>query len=243
MAKAKSAAPPAAPDVKQKTGKRAAASEIDDIFSNTKKAKLAVPPPADVAGSDGPAKKKKGKKGKAAGAAAGGAEAEGSSKTVEAVKEQPAAAPKRVPVEVHDPSKAIESYKPDAAPMATKVLGPDATDAEKKAAEEEERFMDSRGTRTPPSPSPTMIERSHCPSRNRTKDGGRLAHLRHGGTQDWVGRRCVWLPLALTPARRADHYLSVSTETELCPFDCDCCALSPFFLFHLAKLTLLLYLQ
>lgn len=151
MAKAKPAATTAAAPA---PAKRTAASEIDDIFSTAaKKPKLSADSPTTAAGAGaaigaaGGAKKSKKKgKGKAE-------EKDEASEAQDGLKQQKdegedkPAPPKRVPVEVVDTSKTIESYKPEAAPPV-KVLGANATEAERKAAEEEERFMDSRGTST-----------------------------------------------------------------------------------------------
>ncbi|BGP49573.1 hypothetical protein JCM10450v2_005468 [Rhodotorula kratochvilovae] len=133
--------------------KKRTASEIDDIFAAKKpKPSLAAPaaqkpagaatstaaaPAATGTAASGPAKKKA-KKDKAAGAVAE-APAQGKADKL------PAAPSKRVPETIIDTSKAIETYKPE--PLIPKTLRENATDEERKAAEEEERFMDSRGTR------------------------------------------------------------------------------------------------
>ncbi|GAA5993808.1 hypothetical protein JCM10908_000673 [Rhodotorula pacifica] len=133
MAKAKqpesTSAPPAAK-------KRAAASEIDDIFA--KKPKPSAPTTASAAAAPKAAKAAestaaKPKKGTVAAAAPPAADAGDSAPS------------KRVPETVVDTSKAIEGYKP--APLVQKTLKDDATEEEKKAFEEEERFRDSRGLR------------------------------------------------------------------------------------------------
>ncbi|GAA6024599.1 hypothetical protein JCM10207_001017 [Rhodosporidiobolus poonsookiae] len=175
---AKAATTPAPPP---KDKKRSAASEIDDIFLNpSKKSKPPADAPSATAGpaadADGAKKAKKGKKGKAAAAGEGKDEVAATTKTGEDEASQPK---KRVPVEVVDTSKTIEAYKPQEAPVV-KALGANATEVEKKAAEEEERFMDSRGTR------------------RRTDDG---------------------LPIYDT----AELKIGLGGNTELCPFDCDCC--------------------
>ncbi|GAA5870771.1 hypothetical protein JCM8547_001704 [Rhodosporidiobolus lusitaniae] len=178
----KAAAPP-------NPSKRSKASEIDDIFSSAaqKKPKLSAASPAQPDAAGAPAtsgappggKKKKNKKGKAA--AGGGHEGETAGPSTAGAGGDPAAPPKRIPVEVVDTSKTLDTYKPEVAPMATKVLGPNATEEEKKAAaEEEERFMDSRGTR------------------RKTEDG---------------------LPIYDTTELK----IGLGGDTELCPFDCDCC--------------------
>lgn len=225
MAKSKVKAAPTPAEPTANVGKRSAAAEIDDIFS-AKKPKLALPPPAETGAVVG-GKKKKGKKSKAELDGAGEVEESGS-KAVEAVKEQPAVPPKRVPVEVHDTSKAIESYKPEAAPMATKVLGPDATEAEKKAAEEEERFMDSRGSRTfTHSPSPLAGSLTFPPV---TQDARRTTVC---PSTTFKNSKLVWeevhsSPARLSPDLRTDSAVYYLTETEQCPFDCDCCTFSAF---------------
>ncbi|GAA5906146.1 hypothetical protein JCM6882_006058 [Rhodosporidiobolus microsporus] len=147
MAKAKPAAAsaPAPPPAK-----RTAASEIDDIFSTAaKKPKLsaegaAAGGAATGAGADAAGAKSKKKKGKGKAMGEDGGEAKAPLKDEQ--DQAKVVPPKRVPVEVVDTSKTIESYKPEAAPPV-KALAPNATEAERKAAEEEERFMDSRGTR------------------------------------------------------------------------------------------------
>lgn len=135
-------------------GKKRKGGEIDDIFAAAKKPKL----PATTAGAEtGGAASVKGaaieeRKGKKVKKAATGA-AEGPSgkplRTEEALEAD--AAPERVPETVVDTSKMVETYKPP--PLARKQLGENATEEEKRALEEEERFMDSRGTRgwLPPS--------------------------------------------------------------------------------------------
>ncbi|KAG0653468.1 hypothetical protein C6P46_002756 [Rhodotorula mucilaginosa] len=135
MAKAKSQSADAS--AASTTKKRpAAASEIDDIFAKKPKAtSTTLASGAATLGttstSKPPAKKvKKADKSPAASATA----------------EEKAPAPsKRVPETVVDTSKAIEGYKP--APLEQKTLKEDATEEEKKAFEEEERFRDSRGLR------------------------------------------------------------------------------------------------
>ncbi|GAA5824977.1 hypothetical protein JCM11251_006047 [Rhodosporidiobolus azoricus] len=150
MAKAKSVA---APTPAAATAKRTAASEIDDIFSTTaKKPKLsadstAANGAAGVTGEAAGTAKKSQKKGKGKADDKDGPAAAKDALQQEDQKGEAKPAPaRRVPVEVVDTSKTIESYKPEAAPPV-KVLGANATEAERKAAEEEERFMDSRGTR------------------------------------------------------------------------------------------------
>lgn len=148
MAKAATQAPSQASSRPAEAGKKRKGGEIDDIFAAAKKPKL--PAAAAATGSSGAgtaeggaAEEKKGKKGKkAALGAAEGAVAK-PSRTDEAVEED--AAPRRVPETVVDTSKTIETYKPP--PLARKQLGENATEEEKRAAEEEERFMDSRGNR------------------------------------------------------------------------------------------------
>ncbi|BGP00961.1 DUF1764 family protein [Rhodotorula toruloides] len=148
MAKAATQAPSQASSKPAEAGKKRKGGEIDDIFAAAKKPKL--PAAAAATGSSGAgtaeggaAEEKKGKKGKkAALGAAEGAVAK-PSRTDEAVEED--AAPRRVPETVVDTSKTIETYKPP--PLARKQLGENATEEEKRAAEEEERFMDSRGNR------------------------------------------------------------------------------------------------
>ncbi|GAA5857895.1 hypothetical protein JCM9279_001810 [Rhodotorula babjevae] len=130
--------------------KKCTASEIDDIFSakpskaaaaSTTAAKPALAsssaPTGTPSAGGAAAGKKKGKKAATASAATQG--------TAEATTAAAAAPPKRVPETIVDTSKAIEYYKPE--PLVPKPLRDDATEAERKAAEEDERFMDSRGTR------------------------------------------------------------------------------------------------
>ena len=115
--------------------KRPAASEIDDIFA--KKSKPTATCTSTTAEgtsstSSSKSKKKKGKKSEQAEAS-------------EAVKEEETIAqPKKVPETVVDTSKTIESYNPAAERNTKKVK--DMTEEEKKAAEEERQFRDSRGT-------------------------------------------------------------------------------------------------
>ncbi|BGP33405.1 hypothetical protein JCM10296v2_005205 [Rhodotorula toruloides] len=148
MAKAATQAPLRAPSKPAEAGKKRKGGEIDDIFAAAKKPKL----PAAAAGAEGGeagvveggvADEQKGKKGKKAAAGAAEGAAAKPSRTDEAVEED--AAPKRIPETVVDTSKTIETYKPP--PLARKQLGENATEEEKRAAEEEERFMDSRGNR------------------------------------------------------------------------------------------------
>ncbi|POY72159.1 hypothetical protein BMF94_4796 [Rhodotorula taiwanensis] len=138
MAKAKAQAPvdsTTAPPATSSKKRPAAASEIDDIFA--KKPKPAAPP--TLAPIDPPATSKKAKKagqpatkvGDPKGAADEAAASGGLSK--------------RVPETVVDTSKDIEGYKP--APLVQKTLKDDATEEERKAFEDEERFRDSRGLR------------------------------------------------------------------------------------------------
>ncbi|KWU40995.1 hypothetical protein RHOSPDRAFT_27929 [Rhodotorula sp. JG-1b] len=114
----------------------AAASEIDDIFAKKPKATATTPASGAAASSttsasEPPVKKvKKPDESPAASATA---------------KDKTPAPSKRVPETVVDTSKAIEGYKP--APLEQKTLKEDATEEEKKAFEEEERFRDSRGLR------------------------------------------------------------------------------------------------
>ncbi|GAA6058962.1 hypothetical protein JCM10212_001672 [Sporobolomyces blumeae] len=155
--------------------KRPAASEIDDIFA--KKPKPTTAPPASATAGDAAAigkNKKKCKKGKDK------AESEPAHVPADA-KGQPAEkaiVPKKVPETVVDTSAMIESYKPTAAHAGKKAK--DMTEEEKKAAEEEQRFMDSRGTR------------------KKTEDG---------------------LPIYDT----SELKIGLGGDTELCPFDCECC--------------------
>ncbi|GAA6026699.1 hypothetical protein JCM8202_005620 [Rhodotorula sphaerocarpa] len=137
MVKAKTPAEPAAAPAARK--RPAAASEIDDIFAKK-------PKPAATAAAASPAQgqatrsKKTAKTPKANATTAAKADAAAS---------EPAAASapsKRVPETVVDTSKSIEGYKP--APMEQTTLKENATEEERKAFEEEERFRDSRGTRT-----------------------------------------------------------------------------------------------
>ncbi|GAA5939816.1 hypothetical protein JCM3775_001639 [Rhodotorula graminis] len=133
--------------------KKRTASEIDDIFSakptkaaasSTAAAKPAaaststLPGPANAQGAAAP--RKKGKQ-----AAAAAAPPKGASEAALPSTTAAAAPPKRVPETIVDTSKAIEYYNPQ--PLVPKPLRDDATEAERKAAEEDERFMDSRGTR------------------------------------------------------------------------------------------------
>ncbi|GAA6050664.1 hypothetical protein JCM3770_000880 [Rhodotorula araucariae] len=126
------------------------ASEIDDIFAAPKAKPAAAAPPLQKpagapssatlppAGANAPAQKKA-KKGKTTAAQAGAA-------AQDRVEKASSAAPqRRVPETIVDTSKAIETYKPE--PLVPKPLRDNATDEERKAAEEDERFMDSRGTR------------------------------------------------------------------------------------------------
>lgn len=134
-------------------GKKRAANEIDDIFAAPKpkpaaaaasstKAAAASAAPAPAPGTAGTAtsavtgnKRKKSKV----------APAEEAAQGADHAPQPPAPPAKRVPETVVDTSKAIETYKP--APMLKKSLGENATEEERKAAEDDERFMDSRGTR------------------------------------------------------------------------------------------------
>ncbi|GAA5919158.1 hypothetical protein JCM5296_004094 [Sporobolomyces johnsonii] len=153
------------------TKKRPAASEIDDIFAKKPKVPSATAPSASAApaAAESSAVKKKNKKGKDKGEPVG-----------QGIKQdEPAPAqPKRVPEEVVDTSKVIEAYKP-AVEQAVK-RAKDMTEEERKAAEEEERFRDSRGTR------------------KKTEDG---------------------LPIYDVTELK----IGLGGDTELCPFDCECC--------------------
>ncbi|GAA5920465.1 hypothetical protein JCM1841_003493 [Sporobolomyces salmonicolor] len=160
-----------APAAQPATKKRPAASEIDDIFAKKPKVPPAVAASASAtpaaAGSSGV--KKKNKKGKDKGESAG--------QGIE--KEEDAPAPsKRVPEEVVDTSKMIEAYKPTVEQAVKRAK--DMTDEERKAAEEEDRFRDSRGTR------------------KKTEDG---------------------LPIYDVTELK----IGLGGDTELCPFDCECC--------------------
>ncbi|GAA5886034.1 hypothetical protein JCM3774_001471 [Rhodotorula dairenensis] len=119
------------------TKKRAAASEIDDIFAKKPKATPTTSVAASAATVSTAAASSKNKKNGA----------QPSATTAATGEAAPAAPPssKRVPETVVDTSKAIEGYKP--APLEQKSLRDDATEEEKKAFEEEERFRDSRGLR------------------------------------------------------------------------------------------------
>ncbi|GAA5993474.1 hypothetical protein JCM11641_002669 [Rhodosporidiobolus odoratus] len=169
------------PEVVRQPAKRKATSEIDDIFSNVKKPK-SLQPAVDVAetvegaGTAEGVKRKKGKKSKSKAEAAA---EESNTKPQQVGEDKVGTVTRKAPVEIIDTSKAIEAYKPEPVPVRT-ALGADATDAERKAAEEEERFMDSRGTR------------------RKTDDG---------------------LPIYDT----AELRIGLGGDTELCPFDCDCC--------------------
>ncbi|GAA5960816.1 hypothetical protein JCM3765_000827 [Sporobolomyces pararoseus] len=149
--------------------KRPAASEIDDIFAKkSKPASTSTSAPAEgtSSASSSKNKKKKGKKSEEAVAP-------------EAVKEEETIAqPKKVPETVVDTSKTIESYNPAAERNTKRVK--DMTEEEKKAAEEERQFRDSRGTR------------------KKTEDG---------------------LPIYDT----SELKIGLGGDTELCPFDCECC--------------------
>ncbi|BGP17709.1 hypothetical protein JCM10213_005289 [Rhodosporidiobolus nylandii] len=168
------------------------ASEIDDIFSAKKpkpSAASAASTPANPPSSACPAaaggaetgttssKKRKSKKGKAGASTV--SEGSGTSEVKDGAADKLSVPPKRAPVEVVDTSRALETYKPEPV-LVRKALGADATEAERKAAEEEERFMDSRGTR------------------RKTEDG---------------------LPIYDTTELK----IGLGGDTELCPFDCDCC--------------------
>ncbi|GAA5933417.1 DNA-directed DNA polymerase IV [Sporobolomyces koalae] len=118
------------------TKKRPAASEIDDIFAKKPKPTSATLEAAAQATST--KQKKKDKKGKAKAAHVVDEEAQSEGTVVQPV-------PKKAPETVVDTSSAIEAYKPAAAQSIKKAK--DMTDEEKKAAEEEQRFRDSRGTR------------------------------------------------------------------------------------------------
>lgn len=166
MAKAKSQSADAS--AASTTKKRpAAASEIDDIFAKKPKAtSTTLASGAAMSGTtstfEPPAKKvKKADKSPAASATA----------------EEKAPAPsKRVPETVVDTSKAIEGYKP--APLEQKTLKEDATEEEKKAFEEEERFRDSRGLRefSPCAQMSTKLTPAAI-APHRSKDGRWAAHL------------------------------------------------------------------
>lgn len=168
MAKAKSQS--ADVSAASATKKRpAAASEIDDIFAKKPKATATATTPASgaAASSTTSASEPPVKKAKQA----------DKSPTVSSTAEDKTPAPsKRVPETVVDTSKAIEGYKP--APLEQKTLKEDATEEEKKAFEEEERFRDSRGLRafftcvqmtTELTPASAALHRS--------KDGRWTAHL------------------------------------------------------------------
>lgn len=124
----------------QQPKKRPAASEIDDIFAKkSKPAPTASPTASGEAEVLSTAAKKKGKKAKEEPAA-------------DVVKEEETIAqPKKAPETVVDTSSVIEAYKPAVAQANKKAK--DMTEEEKKIAEEEQRFRDSRGTRTSSSPS------------------------------------------------------------------------------------------
>ncbi|GAA5873958.1 hypothetical protein JCM16303_002642 [Sporobolomyces ruberrimus] len=152
----------------QQPKKRPAASEIDDIFA--KKSKPAPTASSTASGEaevlSTAAKKKKGKKAK-------------EEPTADVVKEEETIAqPKKAPETVVDTSSVIEAYKPAVAQANKKAK--DMTEEEKKIAEEEQRFRDSRGTR------------------KKTEDG---------------------LPIYDT----SELKIGLGGDTELCPFDCECC--------------------
>ncbi|GAA6019154.1 hypothetical protein JCM11491_002866 [Sporobolomyces phaffii] len=158
-------APKAAVDAPQPK-KRPAASEIDDIFAKKPKAAQSTTPAEAAATAATKSKKKK---------------KEGAKLAVEpAVADEvvPIAQPKKVPETFVDTSSVIEAYKPAEAQVTKKAK--DMTDEEKKAAEEEQRFRDSRGTR------------------KKTEDG---------------------LPIYDT----SELKIGLGGDTELCPFDCECC--------------------
>lgn len=145
----------------------AAASEIDDIFAKKPKATATTPASGAAASSttsasEPPVKKvKKPDESPAASATA---------------KDKTPAPSKRVPETVVDTSKAIEGYKP--APLEQKTLKEDATEEEKKAFEEEERFRDSRGLRTFFTCVKMTIELTPASAApHRSKDGRWTAHL------------------------------------------------------------------
>lgn len=169
--------------------KKRPASEIDDIFS-VKPPKAAATStgaakPAAVASSStaatpaarvsaaGTGSKKKDRPAAAAATAAAAAEGAATDSKVPAA----AAPPKRVPVTVVDTSKAIETYKPE--PLVPKPLRENATEEERKAAEADERFMDSRGTRESPCRFPPQLRSAELTLRtaHRQEDGGRPADL------------------------------------------------------------------
>ncbi|GAA5904731.1 hypothetical protein JCM8208_001338 [Rhodotorula glutinis] len=129
--------------------KKRTASEIDDIFSaKPSKAAASTAAAKPAAASTSTATSTASVGGAAAGKKKGKKAAAASSTPAEAVPPSTATAaapPKRVPETIVDTSKAIEYYKPE--PLVPKPLRDDATEAERKAAEEDERFMDSRGTR------------------------------------------------------------------------------------------------
>lgn len=136
MAKAKSQSTEAS--AASKTQKRpAAATEIDDIFAKKPKATAAKPGSGAATSSATSASQPQAKKVKTA---------DKTPAAATTADEKAPAPSKRVPETVVDTSKAIEGYKP--APLEQKTLKEDATEEEKKAFEEEERFRDSRGLRT-----------------------------------------------------------------------------------------------
>lgn len=114
--------------------KRAAASEIDDIFAKK-------PKPSSTAASTAP---------DAAPAVQGASKKKQKVKTAKSDEPKPVkeveaiVQPKKAPETVVDTSSVIESYKPAIAQATKKAKH--MTDEEKKAAEEEQRFRDSRGT-------------------------------------------------------------------------------------------------
>jgi hypothetical protein len=117
------------------TKKRAAVSEIDDIFSKKPKPPSVATPLPTVA-AEGSLNKKKKSKGKGKETARPDGE-ENKSGGVKA---------KRVPETIVDSSAAIDSYRPASVPVVKKrKAGGDGAEAD-KVEEEDDRFMDSRGT-------------------------------------------------------------------------------------------------
>ena len=153
MAKAKSQSADAS--AASTTKKRpAAASEIDDIFAKKPKATSTT---------------------LASGAATLGTTSTSKppAKKVKKADKSPAAS---ATAEEKAPAPSIEGYKP--APLEQKTLKEDATEEEKKAFEEEERFRDSRGLRefSPCAQMSTKLTPAAI-APHRSKDGRWAAHL------------------------------------------------------------------
>ena len=207
---AKPAATTSKPPAPMPAPTKSRASEIDDIFASKPKAQLAAagaaPTPNPGAGAGAakaaagaisslPPTKSQKKKAKAKAAGVVGEVAGSGGAGGGAGEEVPG---RKAPEVIADTSAAIDRYRVDAPPTLKRKAGEEG----EKEQDEEDRFMDSRGTtREWGDPSAGSSQSASQTDRtadrhtrrvlacHRAEDGRRAGYLRCIRAQDWAGRR------------------------------------------------------